>query len=40
MIDAQIGARLQGTISPKLMERSMAVLFGVIGALFLISAAA
>ena len=40
MIGAQIGARLQGTISPKLMERSMAVLFAVIGALFLISAAA
>lgn len=39
MIGAQIGARLQGTISSKLMERSMAVLFAVIGALFLLSAA-
>jgi len=40
VIGGQIGARLQGTISPRLMERSMAILFGVIGALFLISAAA
>jgi uncharacterized membrane protein YfcA len=40
VIGGQIGARLQGTIPPRLMERSMAILFGVIGALFLISAAA
>lgn len=40
VIGGQLGARLQGTISPKLMERSMASLFAVIGVLFLISAAA
>ncbi len=39
VIGGQIGARLQGSISPKLMERSMATLFVVIGALFLVSAA-
>lgn len=40
VIGGQIGARLQGAISPKLLERSMASLFAVIGALFLVSAAA
>lgn len=40
VIGGQIGARLQGAISAKVMERSMAILFGVIGVLFLISAAA
>lgn len=35
----QIGARLQGSVSPALMERSMAILFTAIGALFLLSAA-
>jgi uncharacterized membrane protein YfcA len=39
IIGGQIGARLQGAIAPRLMERSMAGLFAVIGALFLVSAA-
>ena len=39
IIGGQIGARLQGAVRPRLMERSIASLFLVIGVLFLISAA-
>lgn len=39
VIGAQLGARLQGKVRPAVMERSMAALFGVIGVLFLLSAA-
>lgn len=38
VVGGQVGARLQGRVSPSLLERSMALLFAVIGALFLVSA--
>lgn len=37
IIGGQIGARLQGKVPPRLMERGMAMLFVVIGIVFVLN---
>lgn len=37
IIGGQIGARLQGKVPPRMMERSMAILFLIVGAVFLLN---